>query len=74
VGPDPCVDEPGTRPVGEGAGCVTDIFTVAQLTVASAASAAKQRESAGRRVRQPRKAGAPGRAEGTDFRFGGGYS
>ena len=51
MGPGPCVDARGTCPVGEGAGCATDVSTVAQLTVASAASGAKRRESAARGVR-----------------------
>ena len=50
MGSGPRVDAPGTRPAGEGAECATDISTVAQLTVASAASEAK---SAASRVRWP---------------------
>jgi hypothetical protein len=51
VGAGPGVDAPGTCPAGEGVGCVTDISTLARLTdMASAASGAKRRESAARRV------------------------
>jgi hypothetical protein len=48
TGADAC----GTLPEGDGAGCATNITTVAQLTVASAASGAERRASAARRVRQ----------------------
>jgi hypothetical protein len=51
VGAGPCVDARGTCPAGEGVGRVTDISALARLTVASAASGAKRRESAARGVR-----------------------
>ena len=46
VVPGPCVDARGTCPVGEGAGCATDVSTVAQLT---SGVSGERSESAARR-------------------------